>query len=120
MGLTLITMTTTPRRSTRMHIRSIRIGECALFPLTGTSISTVPGEYNSIGFQLDQNYQAAQGMQDYYISRAAVLPSDIRIEALIYAQNYSFFVIPGEWFNPDPNDTNPENRPPSVANSWPL
>jgi hypothetical protein len=34
-----------------------------------------------------------------------VAPLDIRIEAMLYAQERSFFVIPGYDFNPDPNDT---------------
>ena len=33
------------------------------------------------------------------------MPSDIRIEALLYAQDNSFFVIPGDWFNDDSTDT---------------
>lgn len=41
---------------------------------------------------------------DYLLARAAIIPHDIRIEAVIYAQQGSFFVIPGEWFNPNPND----------------
>ena len=60
-----------------------------------------PGVFNTIGFQLDQNMTKA----NYLLSRAAVQPCDIRIEALLYAQNGSFFIIPGEWLNPDPDDT---------------
>ena len=62
---------------------------------------TDPGLYNLIGLRLDQNLTKA----DYLLSRVAVQPCDMRIEALLYAQNGSFFVIPGEWFNPDQNDT---------------
>ncbi|MHB0999322.1 MAG: hypothetical protein ACYC27_08745 [Armatimonadota bacterium] len=88
-----------------------------------------PGVYNSIGFQIDQSVAQNMGMLDYYISRAAVQPCDIRIEALIYAQNGSFFVIPGEWFNPDPNDTREayesmpagqQQRPVGVNDEWPF
>jgi hypothetical protein len=32
------------------------------------------------------------------------VPLDVTIEALIYAQNGSWFVIPGRWFNEDPGD----------------
>lgn len=46
-----------------------------------------------------------QGGGGYLLARAAVVPADIRIEAAIYAQEGSFFVIPGGWFNPNPNDT---------------
>jgi type II secretory pathway pseudopilin PulG len=42
---------------------------------------------------------------DYLLERAAVLPSDVRIEATLFAQNNSFFVIPGPWFNSDTTDT---------------
>ena len=66
----------------------------------GFTLYTDPGAYNSIGFHLDQNFTRG----DYLLSRLAIQPCDIRIEALMYAQNGSFFVIPGEWFNPDTND----------------
>jgi hypothetical protein len=39
------------------------------------------------------------------VARAAVVPHDVRIEAVIYAENGSFFVIPGNWFNVNPEDT---------------
>ena len=42
---------------------------------------------------------------NYLATRIGVAPLDIRIEALMYAQEYSFFIIPGPWFNPNPNDT---------------
>lgn len=41
---------------------------------------------------------------DYIIGRMALAPHDIRIEASMYAEEASFFVIPGPWFNPNPND----------------
>lgn len=41
---------------------------------------------------------------DYMVARAAVVPQDIRIEATLFAEEGSFFVIPGQWFNPNPND----------------
>jgi hypothetical protein len=42
---------------------------------------------------------------DYLLARAALAPHDVRIEASIFAENGSFFVIPGAWFNPNANDT---------------
>lgn len=42
---------------------------------------------------------------NYVAARTAVVPADIRIEASMYAEQGSFFVIPGPWFNPNPNDT---------------
>lgn len=44
-------------------------------------------------------------LSGYRLSRFGVAPLDIRIEALLYAQERSLFIIPGPWFNPDPNDT---------------
>ena len=38
------------------------------------------------------------------MERVAVLPMDIRIEAVLFAQTRSFFVIPGDWFNTSPDD----------------
>ena len=43
--------------------------------------------------------------QNVELERIAVLPMDIRIEAVLYAQTRSFFVIPGEWFNTRADDT---------------
>ena len=59
------------------------------------------GATNTISFGLDPGLSRA----DYLLSRFAIQPCDIRIEALMYAENGSFFVIPGEWFNPDAGDT---------------
>ena len=42
--------------------------------------------------------------QDLELRRVAILPMDVRIEAVLYAQTGSFFVIPGNWFNNDPSD----------------
>ncbi|MGQ9696881.1 MAG: type II secretion system protein [Armatimonadota bacterium] len=41
----------------------------------------------------------------YLLARFAVAPLDIRIEAALYAQTGSFFVIPGVWFNTNLQDT---------------
>jgi hypothetical protein len=43
--------------------------------------------------------------QDVNLERVAVLPMDIRIEAVLYAQTRSFFVIPGDWFNTSSDDS---------------
>jgi hypothetical protein len=42
---------------------------------------------------------------DYLLARAALVPGDIKIEASIFAEEGSFVVIPGPWFNPNPEDT---------------
>jgi|GEM_PF-304538 hypothetical protein len=59
------------------------------------------GTKNRLTVHLDEAY----GDDDYLMSRVGVVPRDIRIEAVMYAQNGSFFIIPGPWFNPNPNDT---------------
>lgn len=41
---------------------------------------------------------------DYLLGRSAITPHDVRIEASIYAEEGSFFVIPGSWLNPNSND----------------
>lgn len=73
-------------------------------------LSTDKGSTNYLGFKLDQNLAKA----DYLLSRVAAQPSDVRIEALLYAQNGSFFIIPGEWFNPDSEDTWGNYNDPSI------
>ncbi|MCL6518599.1 MAG: hypothetical protein K6T99_02090 [Armatimonadetes bacterium] len=108
--------------------------ECAAFPLEisypgnkspNYAIWGLPGKENYIGFQLDQSMPFGTGTQDYYLSRAFIQPLDIRIEALIYAQNKSFFIIPGPWMNPDPTDTEENfrrlgHRPPGTNPFWPF
>jgi hypothetical protein len=78
-----------------------------LFPIqanvNGAYSLLMGGMENVLRFKPD-NTLADPGRGDYYFSRVAVQPMDVRIEAALYAQNGSFFVIPGPWFNPDPND----------------
>ena len=50
---------------------------------------------------LDQTYFTRN---NYLLGGFAIQPMDVRIEAIMYAQEGSFFVIPGQWFNPDPLD----------------
>ena len=70
-----------------------------------------PGYDNLLRLNVDQTAQAAQTniaqgpLQSYLLSAIMVSPLDIRIEAGLYAQEKSFFIIPGYSFNPDPNDT---------------
>ena len=54
--------------------------------------------------QEDANGVTSLTDQDVALERVAVLPMDIRIEAVLYAQTRSFFVIPGEWFNTNSAD----------------
>jgi hypothetical protein len=46
-----------------------------------------------------------QASNDYVLGRFAIVPDDVRIEASMFAEEGTFFVIPGLWFNPNPNDT---------------
>lgn len=46
----------------------------------------------------------SQSSGNYLLARAAAVPMDIRIEASMYAEEGSFFVIPGDWFNTNPQD----------------
>jgi hypothetical protein len=48
---------------------------------------------------------AEAGTNSYFLSRWAVAPMDVRIEAVMYAENGSFFVIPGYSLNPSRQDT---------------
>ena len=56
------------------------------------------------GYDNNPNGIISQAAQDVALERVAVLPMDIRIEAVLYAQTRSFFVIPGEWFNTNAAD----------------
>lgn len=76
------------------------------FPYTANKAGTTAnmpavGINNNLTLQYDESRSTA----NYNLSRFGVVPLDIRIEALIYAQEGSFFIIPGPWFNPNPNDT---------------
>ncbi|MCW5937834.1 MAG: hypothetical protein KIT11_11075 [Fimbriimonadaceae bacterium] len=51
---------------------------------------------NGVGNLPNKNYLAA---------RTAIAPHDVRIEAAMYAEEGSFFVIPGNWFNLNSQDT---------------
>lgn len=77
------------------------------FPFGGTSYTlfTTPGVKNTIRPSVDPNFTAGTGTQDYLFSRAAIVPMDVRIEAVMYAQEGSFFIIPGYPLNMDPTDT---------------
>ncbi|MES1227649.1 MAG: hypothetical protein ABUL72_03205, partial [Armatimonadota bacterium] len=58
--------------------------------------------------QMDLSLGAApvgQPQKNFLLARSAIAPYDVRIEATIYAEEGSFFVIPGPWFNTNPQDT---------------
>lgn len=55
-------------------------------------------------FRMFLNPIGSQPSKNVLVARTAITPADVRIEAVMYAQNGSFFVIPGQWFNPNPDD----------------
>lgn len=78
----------------------------------GLITSTTPGvRYRMFGYGSNDlllrlsPLRVAGGTSNYVIARAAMAPHDIRIEASVFAEDGSFFVIPGTWFNPNPADT---------------
>jgi hypothetical protein len=82
------------RRFEILSPRGVTYGNYTLFP---------GGDDNFITMKLD-NTISAPGRGDYYMSRMTVFPLDVRIEAAMYAQEGSFYVVPGPWHNPNPND----------------
>lgn len=78
---------------------------------TLSPINTGVGDYvlsvqNETNFQIRLDYpKKRQPLQNYRLARAAINPHDIRIEASIYAEEGSFFIIPGNWFNTYSKDT---------------
>lgn len=59
-------------------------------------------ETNDLSFR--HNNVGGGSTNDWLMARAAIVPHDIRIEAAVFAEEGSFVVIPGNWFNPNPND----------------
>jgi hypothetical protein len=77
-------------------------------PINAPGVPPTPGIDNILRVQKDQNASlqlGASGTTDYLFGGGVVAPLDIRIEAALYAQEKSFFVIPGYSVNQDPNDT---------------
>ncbi len=89
-------------------------------PVTGqTDLVTGPGVPNVLQIALDHGLYSRS---NYWMGGCAVMPMDVRIEAIVYAQEGSFFVIPGHWINPDPSDTSldPADRSPEIDPMFPL
>lgn len=78
-----------------------------LVPASGSYlIDPTPGAVNLLQLQLSaQGYRFPTDNAPYRLSAAAIQPLDIKIQAVLFAQEKSFFVIPGYWFNTDPQDT---------------
>ena len=92
---------------------------CNVFDLAAVhaTLFPAPGVPNILQIALDEGVYSRS---NYWMGGMAVMPMDVRIEAIIYAQEGSFFVIPGYWLNPDSGDTDPDNRPPGVDPQFPL
>jgi len=86
---------------------------------TGGNLRTAIGVPNQFEIALDQS---SYTRNNYLLSEFTVQPLDIRIEAIIYAQERSFFVIPGNWFNMNSTDVpgNPNGRPRGTDARWPF
>ncbi|MCX6344877.1 MAG: hypothetical protein NT018_07365 [Armatimonadetes bacterium] len=84
---------------------------------TNANLITVIGEPNMLRIALDQTTFTRN---NYLLGGVAIQPFDVRIEAVIYAQEGSFFVLPGNWFNPNEGDTQDKFRPAGVADRFPY
>ncbi len=92
--------------------------ETMSFPLvSSTSTYTYPLLENTTGeglyrnvvedsntFTLRHEPIGTEPANDYVLRRMAITPHDVRIEASVFAEQGSFVVIPGHWFNNNPND----------------
>ncbi len=73
------------------------------FPLTGTA-APASGDPLLLAVRRDPASDQSVNTQDFLLERAAVLPADIDIEAVLFAQTKSFFIIPGPSFNTSADD----------------
>lgn len=97
---------------------------CDVFSMTQchAQLFTGIGMPNILQIALDSNVYTRS---NYWMGGLAVLPMDVRIEAICYAQEGSFFVIPGYWLNPNPGDNRQAFidsgvRPPGVDQRFPF
>ena len=95
------------------------VGEA--FPLIAPAINanllTGVGQANLLEIALDQT---SFTRNNYLLGGVAIQPFDVRIEAVIYAEQGSFFVLPGNWFNPNPTDIPGNPRPGGVVDRFPY
>ncbi len=94
---------------------------CEAFPLSAPQMNanllTQIGQSNLLEIALDQS---SFTRNNYLLGGLAVQPFDVRIEAVIYAEEGSFFVLPGNWLNPNPNDIPGRPRPAGVVKGFPY
>lgn len=92
-------------QASQIYPRYERGGINLLPPTNNYAIYVQPGWENLLRFQLDPTVSAPSGNQNYFFSTGAVVPNDWVVQAALYAQNGSFFVIPGHWHNTNTDDT---------------
>ncbi|MBS1723526.1 MAG: hypothetical protein JSS66_11295 [Armatimonadetes bacterium] len=56
-------------------------------------------------FRVRMNGVGQAPMKNFLASRTAIAPHDVRIEAALYAEEGCYFVIPGNWFNGNSQDS---------------
>jgi hypothetical protein len=59
-------------------------------------------------FRLRLSSAGSNPAKNWLIGRTAIAPNDVRIEAAMFAEEGSFFVIPGHWFNTNSDDNRPD------------
>lgn len=108
-GLTNTTQTAFPRFESASFPLINNSFTVTSLRLTGQTPGTTSNQVYAIDdetkFTIGLEAPAAYTPQNYVLSRIAVQPSDIRIQAAMYAEEGSFFVIPGPAFNLNPDDT---------------
>ncbi len=108
-GLTNTTQTAFPRFETVSLPLVDSTFSSASQRLSGQTPGTLSNQVYAVDdetrFTIGTTAPAAYTPQNYVLSRIAVQPSDIRIQAAIYAEEGSFFVIPGPAFNLNPDDS---------------
>ncbi len=72
--------------------------------LSPTANLTAGGDPYLLAVRRDPGTDQSTSTQDLLLERAAVLPADIDIEAVLFAQTKSFFIIPGPSFNTSADD----------------
>jgi hypothetical protein len=73
---------------------------------TGTGLGTYElGVQDRSLFRLRRNDVGQAQTKNFLGARSVVAPADVRIEAAMFAEEGSFFVIPGHWFNMNSDDT---------------
>ncbi len=74
-------------------------------PARSNALDMHQTDIGQLQVSLDAGADQSTAGANFSLQRAVVLPGDIRIEAVLYAQTRSFFVIPGPSFNSSSDDT---------------